>query len=132
MRKIISVLAVLTLLGWVTVAQAQTQPTGASESQLPPGPKTQTQRAPQRQMGNTGMMAHQRMMEMMCPMMMGMMMGQSGMARGMMGQGMAGMPAMGNASDPKAMARRLKLRGDMMKAMSDVMLKHAQELEQEK
>ena len=132
MRKIISVLAVLTLLGWVTVAQAQTQPTGASESQAPPGPKAPTQRAPQRQMGNPGMMEHQRMMEMMCPMMMGMMMGQSGMARGMMGQGMAGMPAMGNASDPKAMARRLKLRGDMMKAMSDVMLKHAQELEQEK
>jgi hypothetical protein len=132
MRKIISVLAVFTLLGWVTVAQAQTQPTGATESQPTPGPKAPTQRTTKHQMGSPGMMEHQRMMEMMCPMMMGMMMSQSGMARGMMGPGMGGMPAMGNASDPKAMARRLKLRGDMMKAMSEVLLKHAQELEQEK
>ena len=32
----------------------------------------------------------------------------------------------------KAQARMLKLRGDMMKAMGDVLLKHAQELEQGK
>jgi hypothetical protein len=84
---------------------------------------------------------HQTMMEMMCPMMMGMMMGrmtgQGGMPRGMMGsglmsEGMAGMPAMGNPADPKAMARMLRLRSDMMKATSEVLLKHAQELEQEK
>jgi hypothetical protein len=30
------------------------------------------------------------------------------------------------------MARMLRLRSDMMKAMSEVLLKHAQELEQEK
>ena len=36
-----------------------------------------------------------------------------------------------NMSDPKAAARMLKLRGDMMKAMGEVMLKHAQALEQE-
>jgi hypothetical protein len=35
-------------------------------------------------------------------------------------------------SDPKAAARMLKLRGEMMKAMGEVMLKHAQALEQEK
>ena len=62
--------------------------------------------------------SHQPMMGqgmMMCPM----------MAQPMMG-GMMGM------SDPKAQARMLKLRGDMMKAMGEVMLKHAQEMEQAK
>jgi hypothetical protein len=92
-------------------------------------------------MGPGMMEQHQGMMEMMCPMMMGMMMGgmmgQSGMAHGMMGSGMmgggmAGMSAMGNSADPKARARMLRLRSDMMKAMSEVLLKHAQELEQEK
>lgn len=122
MKKIMSVLGVLALLGWTTVAEAQTQ------------------RPPQAQMGGQAMMGPG-MMEMMCPMMMGMMMarmtGQGGMPRGMMGsgmmgEGMAGMSAMGNPADPKAMARMLRLRSDMMKAMSEVMLKHAQELEQEK
>jgi hypothetical protein len=67
------------------------------------------------------MMGHEMMGGMMCPM----------MGPGMMGGGfgMSGMMAM---SDPKAMARMLRLRGDMMKAMGDVMLKHAQALEQEK
>lgn len=92
-------------------------------------------------MGPGMMEQHRQMMEMMCPMMMGMMMGrmmgQGGMPRGMMGsgmmsEGMAGMAGMGNAADPKAMARMLRLRSDMMKAMSEVLLKHAQELEQEK
>ncbi len=88
-----------------------------------------------------GMMEQQAMMEMMCPMMMGMMMGrmmgQGGMGRaGMMGPGMMGMGGgmMGgmNPPDPKALARMLRFRGDMMEAIGDVMLKHAQEIEQEK
>jgi hypothetical protein len=58
----------------------------------------------------------------MCPMM--------GMG-GMMGGGMMG-GMMGSSADPKAQARMLKLRGDMMKAMGDVLLKHAQEVEQGK
>jgi hypothetical protein len=36
------------------------------------------------------------------------------------------------SSDPKAMARMLKLRGDILKAIGEVMVKHAQELEQAK
>jgi hypothetical protein len=56
------------------------------------------------------------MMGMMCPMMM------SGGA----GHGAAG------TSDPKAQARMLRMRGEMMKAMGDVMLKHAEALEQGK
>jgi len=131
MKKIVSVLGVLALLGWTTVAEAQTP------AQRPP----QSRMGAQGQMGPGMMEQHQGMMEMMCPMMMGMMMGgmmgQSGMAHGMMGSGMmgggmAGMSAMGNSADPKARARMLRLRSDMMKAMSEVLLKHAQELEQEK
>ena len=109
MKKILSVLGVLALLGWTALAEAQGQP------------------APGGQMMGPGMMEqHHQRMEMMCPMMMGMMMGR------MAGEGMAGMPAMGNPADPKAMARMLRLRSDMMKAMSEVLFKHAQELEQEK
>ena len=139
MKKILSVLGALVLLGWTALAEAQGQPA--------PSPKPSAQRPPHAQMGNQGMTGpgmmeqHQKMMEMMCPMMMGMMMGrmtgQGGMPRGMMGSGMMGegmarMAAMENAADPKAMARMLRLRSDMMKAMSEVLLKHAQELEQEK
>jgi hypothetical protein len=59
------------------------------------------------------------------------MMGHMGQGQGgMMGGGMMG-GVMGSA-DPKAQARMLKLRGDMMKAMGDVLLKHAQEVEQGK
>ena len=54
----------------------------------------------------------------------------------MMGQGMTMCPmiaqSMMEMSDPKAQARMLKLRGDMMKAMGEVLLKHAQEIEQAK
>jgi len=61
-------------------------------------------------------------------------MGQSMMGRRPMmgmetGPGMMG--GMMGASNPKTMARMLKLRDEMMKAMGEVMLKHAQALEQE-
>jgi hypothetical protein len=48
----------------------------------------------------------------------------------MMGMGMG--PGMMGASDPKAQARMLRFRADLMKAMSDVLLKHAAELEKAK
>jgi hypothetical protein len=59
---------------------------------------------------------------MMCPMMGGMMGGQ------MDPSGMMGIMSMmgGGQMDPKAMARMLQLRGDMLKAMGDVLLKHSQ------
>ncbi len=61
------------------------------------------------------------MMGMMCPMMGGQM-DPSGMMSmmGMMG---------GGEMDPKAMARMLELRGDLLKAMGEVMLKHAKAME---
>ena len=58
------------------------------------------------------------MMGMMCPMM-GSQMDPMGMMA-MMG---------GGQMDPKAMARILELRGDLLKAMGEVMLKHAKAME---
>jgi hypothetical protein len=64
---------------------------------------------------------------MMCPMMGGMMGGQ------MDPSGMMGMMSMmgGGQTDPKAMARMLELRGDLLKAMGEVMLKHAKAMSKE-
>ena len=47
-------------------------------------------------------------------------------------EGLAGGAAMGPTAGPKAQAQMLRMRGDMMKAMGDVMLKHADEMEKEK
>jgi hypothetical protein len=87
-------------------------------AQMRPMTPPQHQQQPPSAMGQQPMMGPG-VMGMMCPMM-GM-----GMGPGMMG-GVMGM------SDPKAQARMLKLHGDMMKAMGEVMLKHGQALEQEK
>jgi hypothetical protein len=55
-----------------------------------------------------------------------------GMGRGMMGGGMMGMPMMGSGGgmDPKAMGQMIEMRAEMMKAMADVMLKHARRMQQ--
>ena len=58
------------------------------------------------------------MMGMMCPMMGGPM--DPAAMMGMMGSG---------ETDPKAMARILEFRGDLLKAMGEVMLKHAKTME---
>jgi hypothetical protein len=52
------------------------------------------------------------------------------MCRQMMGGTMA-MPMMGGASpaDPKERAHMLEMRGEMMKAMGDVMMKHARRMQ---
>jgi hypothetical protein len=54
------------------------------------------------------------------------------MHEGMMGGGMCGMMGgmgMAGTSDPKTLARMLQLRGEMMKAVGEVLLKHGQALE---
>jgi hypothetical protein len=72
---------------------------------------------------------------MMCPMM-GQGMGQGmGMMGGMQGPRMAipgMMEMMMSLQDPKAAARMLKMRGEMMKAMGEVLMKHGAQLEQQK
>jgi hypothetical protein len=52
------------------------------------------------------------------------------MCRQMMGESMA-MPMMGGAgpADPKEKAEMLQMRGEMMKAMGDIMLKHARRMQ---
>jgi hypothetical protein len=95
--------------GSMAIAQMQPmKPAQPSQGQTPGAAQKPTQQPGQPMMG-------QGMMGMMCP---------------MMGQGMMG--GMMSMSDPKAQARMLKLHGDMMKAMGEVMLKHGQALEQEK
>lgn len=51
------------------------------------------------------------------------------MCRQMMG-GMAGMPMMGGAMavDPKARAEMMQMHGEMMKAMGEIMMKHARHM----
>ena len=88
--------------------------------QMPMGGQgEQEQPSPQQPMMGRGMTG------MMCPMMAGMMGGQ------MDPSGMMGMMSMmgGGQMDPKAMARMLELRGDLLKAMGEVMLKHAKAME---
>jgi hypothetical protein len=121
-------IAVLTLIflsgGSMAIAQMQPmKPAQPSQGQAPgaaqkPGTLSRQPMMGQGMMGQGG----QGMMGMMCPM----------MGQPMMGMGPGMMGGMMSTSDPKAQARMLKFHGDMMKAMGEVMLKHAQSLEQEK
>ncbi|MFH1626063.1 MAG: hypothetical protein ABID54_13050 [Pseudomonadota bacterium] len=56
------------------------------------------------------------------------MMGGGMMGGGMMGRCMMGMPMMqqmmASPQDPKAMGRMLQMRGEMMKAMGDILIKY--------
>ncbi|HSF29267.1 MAG TPA: hypothetical protein VLK82_02170 [Candidatus Tectomicrobia bacterium] len=78
--------------------------------------------APESSPGQPPMRGHgmmgQGMMGMMCPMM-AMMMDPSG--TGMMG---------GQQMEPKAVGRMLQLRGDMLKAIGEVLLKHGKAMEE--
>jgi hypothetical protein len=48
----------------------------------------------------------------------------------MMGGGMMGMPMGGEAQmDPKTRAQMLEMRGEMLKAMGDIMMKHAKKIQ---
>jgi hypothetical protein len=122
MRRTITAIASLAVFLTVSAAGAQMRPTTPTQS---PTQSTQGHspggHAPGHQ-SQQPMMGHMGQGQGMCPMM--------GMG-GMMGGGMMG-GMMGSSADPKAQARMLKLRGDMMKAMGDVLLKHAQEVEQGK
>jgi hypothetical protein len=129
MRKTIAAVASLAVFLTVSAAGAQMRPTTPTQSPTQstqghsPGGHAPGHQSQQPMMGHMGQgqghMGHGMMG--MCPMM--------GMG-GMMGGGMMG--GMMGSADPKAQARMLKLRGDMMRAMGDVLLKHAQEVEQGK
>lgn len=111
-------------------------------------PAAQQQMGGQMQMGGQAQEqgqppSQQPMMGMMCPMMsgasgmsggMGMMSMMPGMMGGQMrgpGMGMIRMMARGRV-DSKTMGKILQFRGDMLKAMGEVMLKHGKAMEEAK
>lgn len=141
-KAAVAVAAATAIVLWVAgsvVAQAPSSPPGHAEAQAPaPRPGQPPARpAPGGGMSGHGvgpggmmpggMMGGLPMMggpggtmggSMMCPMM------------GMMGGGMPGaMPMMGGVQDPKTLARMLQLHGEVMRAVGEVLLKHAKTLE---
>ena len=115
MRKTVMGLAGVVVLVMASASAAQMKPVAPETGQTP----TESPQTP---------MMTPEMMAMMCSHM-GHQMGQPMMGMEMRPGMMGGM--MGT-SDPKGQARMLWFRADMMKAMSDVMLKHAAELEKAK
>ena len=108
---LVSAVAMLTLFA-STAAFAQQPPSGHQHD--PSQPPSQSQPAAPGRGGMGGM--------------------QGGGMGGMMGGGMCGMmagmaPMMGPASDPRTQARMLQLRGEIMKAVGEVLIKHGQALE---
>lgn len=129
MKRLIVMLGMLVLATGATV-HAQ-QPASPADPHHPEG-QAQAPRAGQQtptpgaHMG--GMMP---MMHMCREMMGGRSMAGPGMGPGMMGSGtMSGGMMGGQAGDPRAMAQMMELRGEMMKAMGEVMLKHAKKLQE--
>jgi hypothetical protein len=145
----------MTVIGLIVLATAvpvlAQQPTAAgSSAQTPTPPATHTgsmmpmhmcremMMSGQSTMG-PGMMGGNSMMGagMMGPGMMGPgMMGPGMMGPGMMGPGMMGPGMMGpgmmagQSTDPKTMAEMMEMRGEMMKAMGDIMLKHVKRMQE--
>jgi hypothetical protein len=119
---------IIVAVSLVTVAFAVAQQSGSQHGAMqPPGASAPISATPQDHDAH-----HAQHME-MCRQLMGQqgMMGGgmgSGMMRdGMMGPGMMGggmMPMM--SGDPKQQAEMMAMRGEMMKAMGDIMLKYAQ------
>ena len=121
MNKIVTGLAGVFILVAVSTGAAQTKAAAPGDSHIHGSEASQMQSTPMPMMSPE-------MMKMMCSHMA--QHGGGAMMGGPMGPGMMG--GMMAPADPKTQARMLRFRADMMKAMSDVMLKHAAELEKEK
>jgi hypothetical protein len=127
-RLVAFLVAVSALLIVVAPVFAQ-QPGGAGSQPMPPSASgSPGMGGPMGGMGQAPMMGGMGM----CPMM-GMMSGGmtgGGMPQGMMGGGgmmpMMGMMGQGN---PKTMAQMLQMRGEMLKAVGDVMIKYGKTME---
>jgi hypothetical protein len=135
MKRLIVMLGMLVLATGATVhAQQPASPADPhhpqGQAQAPAPPAGQQTPKPGAHMG--GMMP---MMQMCREMMGGHSMPGHGMGQGMMGGGMmggmmgGGMMG-GQAGDPRAMGQMMEMRGEMMKAMGEVMLKHAKKLQE--
>ena len=109
------------------IAQQPSQPHSGAQHQAPAAGAPSTNQGDQAQQ-----MQHMQHMMEMCRQMMGhggMMSGGAGpgmMRDGMMGGGMMGMMPMMMGGDPKQQAEMMAMRGEMMKAMGDIMVKYAQ------
>jgi len=123
MKRLTAVIFV-TALSLVTVAFAVAQQSVPQPGGMQPPRASEPKPTPQDHDAH-----HAQHME-MCRQMMGQggMMG-GGIAPGMMGRGMMGPGMMGGMmmnGDPKQQAEMMAMRGEMMKAMGDIMLKYAQ------
>jgi hypothetical protein len=117
------------VLGIVLLGAAAAAPVGSQQPAAPKDPHhpdTPAASAPATQPGQPAPPAGGMMpMEMCHQMMMRHMMGGATMG-GMMGMPMGGE---GQKMDPKTMAQMMEMRGEMMKAMGDIMMKHARKMQ---
>ena len=134
--KLPSILAIgLTLMSLATGAAVAQQPShehSATSQQQPasaPKPSTSAQTDQAHQMQHMQHMEMCRQMMMGQPGMMGGGIGPGMMRDGMMGPGMMGMMPMMMSGDPKQQAEMMAMRGEMMKAMGDIMMKYAQRMQ---
>jgi hypothetical protein len=134
--KLLSTLVICLTLALVAADAAIAQQpshehSGTSQQQPASAPKP----APPAQSDQAHQIQHMQHMEMCRQMMTGQpgVMGSGtapGMIReGMMGPGMMGMMPMVMGGDPKQQAEMMAMRGEMMKAMGDIMLKYAQRMQ---
>jgi hypothetical protein len=127
MKRLITI---LTLLGMAATSTAFAQQPATPGAPTQPGATT-PMAGPRGPHGGPAAGGTMPMMD-MCQQMMaaGMMSGAQPMGGGMMG-GPHAMGMMGNQQpmDPKAMAHMMEMRGEMMKAMGEVMMKHAQRMQ---
>jgi len=136
MKQIITLTAVLIVLTLVGAGKLAAQSQMGSQMPIMGQSGQQDQPAGQPPMMGGGMMGMP-MMGMTCPMMSGGM-GMMSMMPHMMGRqmrpsgmGMGGMMG-GGQMDPKTMGLMLQLRGEILKAIGEVMLKHGKAIEESK
>jgi hypothetical protein len=128
----------LTLSLFVAGAAVAQQPSHEHNPTSPQQPASAPKSAPPAQSDQAHQMQHMQDME-MCrqmmtsqPGMMGGGMGPGMIREGMMAPGMMGMMPMMISGDPKQHAEMMAMRGEMMKAMGDIMLKYAQRMQSTK
>lgn len=137
--KLLGTVAIsLTLSLLVAGAARAQQPSHEHSATSQQPPASAPQPATPAQGDQAHQMQHMQHMEMCRQMMMshsGMMgdgMGPAMMRDGMMGRGMMGMMPMMMSGDPKQQAEMMAMRGEMMKAMGDIMMKYAQRMQSAK
>jgi hypothetical protein len=118
MTRLMTVIGLIVLAMAVPVSAQQPAATGdPAETPTPPAAHTESMMPMH--------MCREMMMSGQSTMGPGVMGGHSMMGAGMMAPGMMA----GQSTDPKTMAQMMEMRGEMMKAMGDIMLKHAKQMQ---